>query len=116
MDHQLQYLADFRREFKTFFVFFRHNHLFMLYCVSAYMRYMVSKFIGVNTLGNMLHFRALFLALCFAFIAPFPAPALEDLKSELVYRTNLGRADDVKLLLQQGASANETNPEGVPLL
>lgn len=35
---------------------------------------------------------------------------------EIVYRTNLGRADDVKLLISQGASPNQTNPDGVPLI
>jgi hypothetical protein len=37
-------------------------------------------------------------------------------EGEIVYRVNLGRADDVKLLLSQGNSVNGTNAEGVPLL
>ncbi len=37
-------------------------------------------------------------------------------QNEIVYRTNLGRADDVKILLSRGASANQTDANGVPLL
>ncbi len=37
-------------------------------------------------------------------------------RSEIVYRTNLGRASDVKILIQKGGSANETNDAGVPLI
>ena len=40
----------------------------------------------------------------------------EQLASEVVYRVNLGRADDVKLLLDQGASADQTDDNGVPIL
>ena len=46
-------------------------------------------------------------ALCQAANAP---------KDDIVYYTNLGRADDVKLLLKQGASPNQANESGVPLL
>src|SRR5689334_19841495 len=42
--------------------------------------------------------------------------AAADLKSELVYRTNLGSAEDVGLLLKQGANANEVNNDGTPLI
>ncbi len=42
--------------------------------------------------------------------------AAKSARSEVVYRTNLGRASDVKILIQQGASANETNDAGVPLI
>jgi hypothetical protein len=53
-----------------------------------------------------------------------PAPAQdaakptfsEEQKSELIYRVSLGRADDVKLLLDQGGSANQANPDGTPIL
>lgn len=38
------------------------------------------------------------------------------LKSEIVYRASLGRADDVQLLLDHGASANEISAEGTPVL
>ena len=41
------------------------------------------------------------------------APANKD---ELAYRAGLGRADDIKLLLNQGANPNTTNSEGLPLL
>ncbi len=37
-------------------------------------------------------------------------------QNEIIYRTHLGRADDVKLLITQGASPNLTNDAGVPLL
>ena len=35
---------------------------------------------------------------------------------EIIYRTNIGRADDVALLIKRGASPNETNESGVPLI
>lgn len=35
---------------------------------------------------------------------------------EIIYRTNIGRADDVALLIKRGASPNEVNESGVPLL
>ena len=35
---------------------------------------------------------------------------------DVVYRVNLGRADDVAILLKQGASANGVNESGVPLI
>ncbi len=38
------------------------------------------------------------------------------LRDEIIYRTSLGRATDVKILLDQGASANETNDAGATLL
>lgn len=41
---------------------------------------------------------------------------IKEIKSEIVYRASLGRADDIKLLLSQGASANQTNKEGIPVL
>jgi hypothetical protein len=47
---------------------------------------------------------------------PFDAQALDSLRNEIVYRTNLGRADDVGLLLKQGISPNEKNNFGVPLI
>lgn len=46
----------------------------------------------------------------------FSFPALADTRNELIYRANLGRAADIKLLLSQGASANEKNDDGVPVL
>jgi hypothetical protein len=54
--------------------------------------------------------------------APQPASAepskadIEKLVSEAVYRVNLGRADDVKLLIDQGVSPNSKDEKGVPLL
>lgn len=38
------------------------------------------------------------------------------LKTEILYRTALGSAEDVKLLLDKGASPKQTNDEGVPAL
>lgn len=57
---------------------------------------------------------ALAAALCAA-----PALAAKDsARNELVYRTNLGRADDVKLLLSQdkASSPDQANEGGVPLI
>ena len=46
------------------------------------------------------------------------APKVPDVsaRNEIIYRANLGRADDVKLLISQGGSANQTTGEGVPVL
>lgn len=45
------------------------------------------------------------------------APALADKTAdEMVYRANLGRADDIRLLIKGGASAAATDSNGVPLL
>lgn len=57
--------------------------------------------------------------LCIAWLAAMPAaqaqqPAAGD--SEIAYRVALGRADDVKLLLAQGANPNSSNKEQIPLL
>lgn len=49
----------------------------------------------------------------------FTAPALAaapDLEKEAIYRTNLGRADDIKLLLGKGISPDLVDENGVPLL
>ncbi|MEQ1706457.1 MAG: ankyrin repeat domain-containing protein, partial [Rickettsiales bacterium] len=50
-----------------------------------------------------------------------PKPVLSEkeqkkLRDEIIYRTSLGRASDVKILLEQGASVDETNQSGVPLI
>ncbi len=37
-------------------------------------------------------------------------------QSEIIYRIHLGRAEDVKLVLDSGISPNLTNDEGIPLL
>lgn len=55
-------------------------------------------------------FLMLALALA-AFAAHADSPA-----GEMVYRASLGSADDIKVLLKQGASANQTNELGVPVL
>lgn len=52
-------------------------------------------------------------------VAPKPALSPEkqkELRDEIIYRTNLGRGSDVKILLKEGASVNETNDSGVPLI
>lgn len=51
-----------------------------------------------------------------AFAVPQAAFALESLQNEIIYRTNLGRADDVQILIKQGADPNTKNGNGVPLL
>lgn len=61
--------------------------------------------------------RVSLIACLFTFVwAPVMAAPTDDLENEIIYRTNLGRADDIKLLVKQGASPNQTNDEGVPLL
>lgn len=49
-----------------------------------------------------------------------PLPALaadaEALAGEIVYRANLGRAEDVELLLKRGVSADQADENGVPIL
>lgn len=51
------------------------------------------------------------------FITPtWAATDSKSLQEEIVYRASLGRADDVKLLIEQGASPNATNSESTPLL
>lgn len=37
-------------------------------------------------------------------------------KNDLAYRAALGRSDDIRLLIRQGASPNSTNAEGIPVL
>ncbi len=37
-------------------------------------------------------------------------------RDDMVYRVNLGRADDIKILIKKGASVNETNDAGVPVI
>ena len=37
-------------------------------------------------------------------------------RNEIIYRANLGRADDVELLIKQGGSPNQASSEGVPIL
>lgn len=52
-------------------------------------------------------------------IAAFCQPALavdQATRAEIVYRANLGRADDVKLLVSQGANPNQTDSAGVPVI
>jgi len=71
--------------------------------------------------GFLRCFVALSLALCAllpaqAYAQNTPANDSKPSRSEVVYRTNLGRASDVKILIQKGASANETNDAGVPLI
>ncbi len=40
----------------------------------------------------------------------------KSLRDEIIYRTNLGRVSDVKILIEKGASVDETNNSGVPLI
>lgn len=51
-------------------------------------------------------------------LAPSVAMAAdaETLAGEMVYRANLGRADDVELLLKKGISADQKDEAGVPIL
>lgn len=61
------------------------------------------------------------IAVAFAALA-FPASAQDAVQisvspqNEIVYRTNLGRAEDVILLIESGASPNQTDKEGIPVL
>jgi hypothetical protein len=63
--------------------------------------------------------RITILALLFSLVA-FPLWAAGETtdpnQDEIVYRVNLGRAEDVALLLKGGQAANQTDPSGVPLL
>ena len=40
----------------------------------------------------------------------------EAVRAEIVYRASFGRADDIKLLVEEGASPNQTNGDGVPII
>lgn len=40
----------------------------------------------------------------------------EAIRAEIVYRASFGRADDIKLLVDEGASPNQSNSDGVPLM
>lgn len=42
--------------------------------------------------------------------------AQKALRDEVIYRTNLGRSSDVKILIEKGASIDETNNSKVPLI
>jgi len=59
--------------------------------------------------------RLLVVALLGCLVA-FSALAADTPQNEIVYRASLGRVDDVKLLLKQGASPDGKNDKGVPLL
>lgn len=61
----------------------------------------------------------LFVFLFINLVAVLPASAQMNeaqLRKEAIYRASLGRADDVRLLLNQGASPDLTNDDGTPLL
>lgn len=56
---------------------------------------------------------------CLAILLCLPCVALAadaDPAREIVYRTNLGRVSDVNLLLKNGASPNQTDENGTPIL
>lgn len=79
-------------------------------------------------LANFKMVRVFCLTLCLSLLlavmvlgSAMPAAAQERqqdeaARSEFIYRVNLGRADDVRLLMRQGASANQVSGEGVPVL
>ena len=57
------------------------------------------------------------IAICF--LATFTTGAFaadESVRSEIVYRASFGRADDIKLLVAQGASPDQVNGNGTPIL
>lgn len=58
----------------------------------------------------------IFLLLASSSLAAYAAEPVENPKGEIIYRSNLGRADDVKLLIKQGVSPDEKNAAGIPLL
>ncbi len=67
--------------------------------------------------GSLYYFMRRFgILLCSALLLAAPVVAIDAPDEEIIYRVNLGRADDVKLLLQQGASPDEFDENGVPLL
>jgi len=61
-----------------------------------------------------------FLAVFFTFLAggawPDAFAVDQETKDEIVYRANLGRADDVKLLVEKGVSPDQVDGKGVPLI
>jgi len=57
----------------------------------------------------------IFLAL-FLLLPCFMVQAADDPMAELIYRASLGRADDVSLLIKNGASPDAKNEDGVPVL
>jgi hypothetical protein len=61
---------------------------------------------------------ALFAMLVFLLAPEAMAADMEkkDPAQEIVYRTNLGRANDVKLLIKKGVSPNQTDEKGTPLV
>ncbi|NBO17918.1 MAG: ankyrin repeat domain-containing protein, partial [Proteobacteria bacterium] len=68
---------------------------------------------------HLLKFTYLLLCLCLLPVAPALAQERvqdEAARSDFIYRVNLGRADDVRLMIRQGASPNQLSGEGVPVL
>lgn len=58
-----------------------------------------------------------FVAVLLAVSQPaFAAPDMAKLGREAVYRTNLGRAADIQILLDQGVPANHKSEDGTPLI
>ena len=60
-------------------------------------------------------FFALFSLACVASTPLFAAESHTP-QTEIIYRANLGRADDIKLLLKDGADANQKDDKGTPLI
>ena len=69
-----------------------------------------------RSVAKILVFLCVFL--CFPIMARAAEKAADSaaLRSEIVYRASFGRAEDVAILLGQGASANEVNEAGTPLI
>jgi hypothetical protein len=59
---------------------------------------------------------AAFVLLIASPLAAAETPAAKIDTEDAVYRVNLGRADDIALLIKQGLPADQLNEEGVPLL
>lgn len=57
------------------------------------------------------------LAFTMLWAAALPAFADDESnRSEFIYRSNLGRAEDIRLLIRQGVSPNQASSEGVPAI
>lgn len=69
----------------------------------------------IPRMSRKLRIPAVMAGLLLAFAGPVFAQQ-GDTQSELTYRAALGRADDIKLLIDKGGDPNGANKEGIPLL
>lgn len=64
----------------------------------------------------MIKITARLLLLCFVLSSALPVAAQNKVEEELIYRTTLGKPEDVKLLVERVGNANLTDSLGYPLL